>query len=229
MLKQLAAVAAILCAVPALSAASLLTSEVGYTGRGLDLSSKANGNYNFTFGPELIDGLIFTVVSDNTNTGQGGVLGQGEYGLGSNGEFGGDAVYAGLDAAVGYMQLLGTEGFSQFGLFVNYAPASGPAMNISSLDSAGNVIDTFDILTLAPVSTPDGFNAFRFRGIGYDDDTLIYGLRFEGSYILATGTANGIPPDPNGAIPEPATWAMLIVGFGMVGASMRHRRQVATA
>ena len=29
----------------------------------------------------------------------------------------------------------------------------------------------------------------------------------------------------NGAIPEPATWAMMIAGFGMVGSAMRRRRQ----
>lgn len=31
------------------------------------------------------------------------------------------------------------------------------------------------------------------------------------------------------AVPEPATWAMLIAGFGMVGVSMRRRRTMATA
>lgn len=28
-----------------------------------------------------------------------------------------------------------------------------------------------------------------------------------------------------GAVPEPATWAMMLVGFGMMGASMRYRRR----
>ena len=32
---------------------------------------------------------------------------------------------------------------------------------------------------------------------------------------------------PTGAIPEPGTWAMLIAGFGVVGASLRRRRVVA--
>lgn len=228
MLKHLVIAAAVLTAVPATAAASLLTSDAGYTGRGLNLSAFATGNYNFTFGPTAVDGLVFTVVSTDTNSGQGGVLGQGSYGLGENGSFGGDAVYAAVDAPTGYFQLLGTEGFSQFGLFLNYYISGGEVLSdvlISSLDAGGNVIDSFNVHDLAPILTPGGFNAFQFRGIGYDDGTLIYGLRFEGSYILATGTADGVPP--TGGIPEPATWAMMILGFGFVGLAARRRRAIA--
>ncbi len=226
MLKSGLAVLAFALATPAFAAATLLTTDAGYTGRGLNLSAAANGSYNFTFGPVLIDGLTFTVVSDTTNSGSGGVLGQGGYGLGNNGTFGGDAVYAAVDAPTGYFQLLGTTGYSQFGLFMNYFVDSagnflGETPTIWALDSAGSVIGTgFDLLTEAPINTPGGFNAFSFRGVGYDDGTLIYGLRMGGSYILATGTSDGVPP----SVPEPATWAMLIAGFGMVGSAMRRRR-----
>jgi len=34
---------------------------------------------------------------------------------------------------------------------------------------------------------------------------------------------------PSGAVPEPATWAMMIGGFGMAGAMMRRRRAVVLA
>ncbi|MCG2841861.1 PEPxxWA-CTERM sorting domain-containing protein [Sandaracinobacter sp. RS1-74] len=35
-----------------------------------------------------------------------------------------------------------------------------------------------------------------------------------------------LPPDPTPGVPEPATWAMLILGFGAVGLSARRRRAV---
>lgn len=37
--------------------------------------------------------------------------------------------------------------------------------------------------------------------------------------------SNPIPPGTGNFVPEPATWAMLIMGFGMVGAGMRMRRR----
>lgn len=44
-------------------------------------------------------------------------------------------------------------------------------------------------------------------------------------YALATYTLFS----PSGAVPEPATWAMMIVGFGGVGAMVRRRRAAAFA
>jgi PEP-CTERM motif len=41
-------------------------------------------------------------------------------------------------------------------------------------------------------------------------------------YVALLGTVGG-------AVPEPATWGMMMVGFGLAGASLRRRRQQATA
>ena len=220
-LISLAFVAATLAA-PAF-AGTLITSNAGYTGRGLNLSAFANGNYNFTFGPITVDGFTFTAApGGGGNSGQGSVVGQGSYGLASNGGFGGDAVYIGVDSGTGYAQLLGTTGYSQLGFFMNYAPGVGNDATISTLDAMGNIIESFNLASLAPISTPGGFNAFQFRGVSADTPNSIYGLRFGGNYLLLTGTADGIP----GGVPEPASWAMMIGGFGLIGGALRRRQSV---
>lgn len=210
-------------AVPAVAATSLVTTNAGYTGPGLDLSAYANGNYNFTFGPITVDGFTFTAApGGGGNSGQGSVVGQGGYGLAGNGSFGGDAVYIGVDSGTGYAQLVLNGGpVSQIGFFMNYAPGVGNNATIEALDAMGNVFASYDLTALAPISTPGGFNAFQFRGIASDSND-IYGLRFGGNYILVTGTADGIP----GIVPEPSTWALLILGFGLTGAAMRRKQAV---
>ncbi|MHA6723487.1 PEPxxWA-CTERM sorting domain-containing protein [Sphingomonas sp. RS2018] len=49
--------------------------------------------------------------------------------------------------------------------------------------------------------------------------------------FLSNGTPNGLPPvalldnvSVTAAVPEPATWGMMIVGFGAMGAQLRRRR-----
>ena len=62
------------------------------------------------------------------------------------------------------------------------------------------------------------------------------GNYIEGTAVFAGLTANGEihtpgfsgyrvpPPPPSTVVPEPATWALMIMGFGGVGASLRRRR-----
>lgn len=52
--------------------------------------------------------------------------------------------------------------------------------------------------------------------------------------FLSVGTPNGLPPialldNVSLTVPEPATWAMMLVGFGGIGAMIRRRRQTLVA
>jgi PEP-CTERM motif len=80
---------------------------------------------------------------------------------------------------------------------------------------------SFDTPALFPVSTTGGggtpFTAQRFRvtGLGLDG---VQTLNAAGD-ILSSGQFE------IAAVPEPASWALMIIGFGMVGASLRSRRR----
>ncbi len=77
-----------------------------------------------------------------------------------------------------------------------------------------------------PYSISEGLVGFRFdlgKGYqyGYADITGSYlsGVRFQ----TTPGEAVAF-----GVVPEPASWVLLIAGFGMIGATLRRRRIVAT-
>lgn len=55
------------------------------------------------------------------------------------------------------------------------------------------------------------FNSFSFTDSNENWHGLTIGI-------------GGVAPPATGAVPEPASWAMLIAGFGLVGGAMRRRR-----
>lgn len=80
-----------------------------------------------------------------------------------------------------------------------------PPANGAQFDAANNRRVFF---SLAPGET---LNSLQFTSNGY---------AMEIDDIVFTGTA---------AVPEPATWAMLLIGFGAIGGTMRTRRKPGTA
>lgn len=91
-----------------------------------------------------------------------------------------------------------------------------------NIDGIGLVVDapgpTSEVDTPFDVNAPtDGFYNFQ----------LAYGECCAGPAVLKFEVNGG--PVGHGSVPEPASWAMMLVGFGGLGAMVRRRRAVALA
>ena len=92
--------------------------------------------------------------------------------------------------------------------------------SVDLLDQMGNVLFTLSGGMLPPANGDQGAGisnrrVFFTAGAG----EVISGIRF-----TSTGVAFELDDIAATAVPEPATWAMLIAGFGMVGFAARRRR-----
>jgi choice-of-anchor C domain-containing protein len=89
----------------------------------------------------------------------------------------------------------------------------------------GETTSTYDFLQGANSKSSMGWttHTFNFKATG-ENATLTFSSAEETPYGPALDNVSIF-----GAVPEPATWAMMIVGFGVVGASLRTRRRVLAA
>jgi uncharacterized repeat protein (TIGR03803 family) len=127
--------------------------------------------------------------------------------------------------------------------FTDFAGGDGPLGGIIS-DAAGNLFGTTafggnGFGTVFKLDVNGGFSVLhRFAGMDGNSPTGRL-LADSAGNLFGTTTGGGsqnlgtifrisgvgfVTPPPSSAIPEPATWAMLIAGFGLVGASLRRRR-----
>lgn len=153
----------------------------------------------------------------------------------------GDAAGYGYDATIASMSLgpdAGEHGFAS--LFAFDDRASTPLFSLT-LIAFGPVASTSDVLvqfshddsrlTLdrTPAAVIDGVRGAFTITNGVATLPTDFQL-FSGQYLAPTpvsfsfGVRSGL-----GTVPEPASWAMLVTGFGLCGAGLRRRRQLATA
>ncbi len=214
---------------PAQAIGTLLTTQAGYTGPGLNLSPYATGDNNYTNGPKNIPGGI---VFNSTAPNGGSTLGQNnpgfDYLLGSNGRIDSIPVFAGLDQNVAgpyYMTFSFAAPVQQFGAFLNYDPTYLPGYNppvISTYDSSNNLLSSFNLETTpgGKISTPGQTDVFIFRGIA-ESSAVISSFRLSGANIVAAGSAYNLPASTS--VPEPFTIIGTLVGGS---AALRMRKKL---
>lgn len=124
------------------------------------------------------------------------------------------AVYAGWD------QYRGGQSFT-----VSYATAAAPATFVTLASAFNNTTGTTGtdyISTGTSIFDPAGFVATNVVAVRFDfNGDLTYGYAGYREIDLI-GTASP-------GVPEPASWAMLVVGFGLVGFAARRRTVSITA
>jgi len=88
----------------------------------------------------------------------------------------------------------------------------------STVLNVGNTLNAPDgsLLFFGVIDTANPFDGIQFGNTAAGDD-------FFGFDDMIVGDARQV----TGGVPEPATWAMLILGFGAVGATLRRRHQTA--
>jgi hypothetical protein len=98
--------------------------------------------------------------------------------------------------------------------------ASGDGNSQSTYSFTSLTPGAFAGLTLASSSFPVGFT----YGLVGDTITLDFnGFNGAGTYVTTFNVATAV-----GSVPEPATWAMMLLGFAAIGISVRRKRSART-
>lgn len=106
-----------------------------------------------------------------------------------------------------------------------YADRSGKTTEKLQVSFGGDTVTTDTVSNASHGATPWLTPSFTFTA----------GSKSEVLSFLSIGTPAGLPPVAllDGvsltAVPEPATWAFMLVGFGGLGAMIRRRRSALTA
>jgi len=113
----------------------------------------------------------------------------------------------------------------------NYSPnVTWSPLEATESGISGNGDDPTGLLTFSQALSGNVILGVHFGGAnsGADERTQFYLFNFTSPttqlYLNTQGLSDAVIIPGVGSVPEPATWAMMLIGFGAIGWSMRRRR-----
>lgn len=152
-------------------------------------------------------------------TGENVWYGDADFGLSGNGSWNNFAWVGGYCWSGDCTATINLGGlYSSVGGFMNYLPGGDPV--IAAIASDGTtVLESYDLATAAPISTPGGLNDGAFRGISRATADIAY-FRLSGSYLIE----HDITLSSNGsATPEPGTLGLMVSAAMLAGVGFRRK------
>lgn len=100
---------------------------------------------------------------------------------------------------------------------------SGRSFLLLEVTKTGSIVSSYDLSRFRSLVDPEDEGG-KFEGLTLDDEGNIYLVSDDGdgpnqSYLVKL--------QYNAPVPEPATWAMMVGGFGLLGGAMRRRQRTA--
>ena len=115
---------------------------------------------------------------------------------------------------------------------------SGTSIAHTINTNSGLAVNTPSVIWNFFEATTISFQSSLFGSVLATKAAVTNGARLNGSIVAGSlnqnaqihlGTFNGFPGNGVAVVPEPAAWAMMIVGMGFVGAALRRLRQTLSA
>lgn len=170
----------------------------------------------FTAGPRVFGNITYSADYSYSVFGYN----QG-YGFGGNGSWSGGAPMAGLNANFGAMRFTFANPVAAVLADINWVPINSTQAPVvmSIYTTGGQFLETFNFTGPNGNLVNPGYYGFQAASDIIGSFVLSNG--YIGARDFSIGYAGMSGP---GGVPEPSAWALLILGFGTVGAALRRKR-----
>lgn len=185
---------------------------------GLSSNGTTGTNYGISFGSNAQALCLNSMTTSCSSTSRGGL---GDPGSQQGGLF----FLSGSETFLNYAAGFDT-GFS-----FNYVGSfTGSVQVYDGLDGTGNVLGSVSLIS--NLGSCPGYNAdfcpFGPAGVNFSGTARSISFGGVANQIAFDDVTFGSSTPGVPALPEPATWAMMLVGFGGMGVALRRRRKTAT-